>query len=556
MNQETASATARNIFRQEIIAFKKVPKQSKLFKDYVSNVSEAARFYPEKNTPLTEYARKVLANYKTDRERLCDALRETNRDYNAGRQTLENIELLRNSDCLAIVTGQQAGLFSGALYTIYKALSAIKLASELKKQNIKAVPIFWIAEEDHDFDEVKKTTLLNSEGKLITTENTPKGYQENLPVGLVNLDDSINKTISDLFKQLPYTEFSDDLKHFLSETYRSKESYSQAFGKFIAKIFSDYGLIILSPLNKKLKSLSAPIFEQSVEKSSEISSKLLDRNRELTEASYEPQVLVEKDFFPFFLQNENGERQALKRDAETREIQVQKSKTSFSEKELAQMAKDSPEKLSPNALMRPIVQDFILPTLVYFGGAAEIAYFAQNSVIYKILSRPITPIRHRASFTIVERKHLRTMEKYESTFEDLFEGKEKFEARVVEKFLNRDSAKLFTETENIFENQLNVLEKGLQLDEPTLAANLETRRKKINWHLSALRKKYHQAEILNNKVAARRIENLFIALLPENALQERAININYFLNSYGRNFIDWLYEFTEPTEVNHQILYL
>jgi uncharacterized protein YllA (UPF0747 family) len=202
------------------------------------------------------------------------------------------------------------------------------------------------------------------------------------------------------------------------------------------------------------------------------------------------------------------------------------------------------------------VQDNLLPTLAYFGGAAEIAYFAQNSAIYKILNRPATPIRHRASFTVVQRKHARTLEKYELKFAELFDGKEKVSARIVEKFISNETAETFAEVEEIINAQLNRLDKSLTEIEPTLSANLANRRKKIIWHIGALRKKYHQAEIRKNEIVRRRIENLFTALLPNDALQERTLNVVTFLNLFGTNFIDWIYEAIETDEKDHKILYL
>jgi len=556
MNQKSARSPEDKIFRQETLSYEKIPNQSRLFTDFQVDSKKAAVFYPEKNTPLVNFAGQVLADYKIDRAALCENLRETNEFCKAGPKTFENIERLREKDCLTIVTGQQAGLFSGAIYTIYKALSAARLAEDLRKQSIKAVPVFWIAEEDHDFNEVGKTFNLDKTGKLLKSENTPQSYRKNLPVGLVKLDETINQTIEDLFNNLPRTEYTDEIKTLILKTYRAGETYSTAFAKLIAEVFSDYGLIILTPLNKKLKKLCAPIFADAIEKSKEISSALLLRNKELTEKNYQPQVLVEKDFFPFFLQNEIGERKPLRRDAENGKIKIQKSKKEFEMSELLEIARDAPENLSPNALMRPVVQDYLLPTLVYFGGAAEIAYFAQNSVIYKILNRPVTPIRHRANFTVIERRHARTFEKYEMDFTDLFAGREKISARIVEKYLNRNTARIFAEVEENINLQLDCLNRELIENEPPLAANLATRRRKILWHIGALRKKYHLAEIEKNEIARRRIENSFTALLPGNALQERTLSVVTFLNLCGGNFIEWIYEAIETDEVNHRILYL
>lgn len=556
MNQKPEGVFTQNKFRQETLSFEDVPHQSKLFLDFHSNAPQIEKFYPEKNTSLKDFAAKVTDNYKIDRNALCDVLIETNKSLGADNKTLENIELLREKDCVTIITGQQAGLFTGAIYTIYKAASAIKLAEDLRQQSIKAVPVFWIAEEDHDFDEVKKTFVLNKEGKLSAIENTPEKYAENLPVGFVKFDDTINKTIEELFENLAHTEFTDEIIKLLSNCYQSGETYSTAFAKFLTKIFSKYGLIIITPLNEKLKKLCAPIFAKAIEKSDEIISALLERNDELEAENYQPQVLVAENSFPFFFQNENGARQALRRDLKNSKFKIQNEKKEFDKAGLKEIAQNSPQNLSPNALLRPVVQDYLLPTLVYFGGAAEIAYFAQNSIIYKILNRPVTPIRHRASFTIVEPKHQRTFEKYDLHFKDVFTGEEKILARIVEKFINQKTAEMFAEVEENINAQLNLLDENLTIAEPTLAANLANRRKKIIWHVEALRKKYHRAEILKNEIVQRRIEHLFAVLLPNNALQERTLNVVAFLNFYGANFIDWIFDATKTDEETHQILYL
>ncbi|HEY0427038.1 MAG TPA: bacillithiol biosynthesis cysteine-adding enzyme BshC [Pyrinomonadaceae bacterium] len=556
MNRESARVFQDDSLKLETLSFNKIPHQSKLFLDFQADSPNVAKFYPEKQTALPDFAEKVLANYKVDRNELCDSLAEINQSFGAGAKTLENIELLREKDCVAIVTGQQAGLFSGALYTVYKALSAVRLCADLKKQNVKVVPVFWIAEEDHDFDEVKKTYFLDREGKLAEIENTPENHSENRAVGSIVLDETIETARKTILSGLVQTEFIAEVEKILSESYQTGETFSDAFGRFLARIFSSYGLIFLSPLNQKLKNLCSPIFAEAIESSDAIIENLLARNIELKKENYAPQVLVEENSYPFFYLNEKSERFALRRDLPSGRIKIQNSKTDFDKAQLKEIAERAPQNLSPNALLRPVVQDYLLPTLVYFGGAAEIAYFAQNAVIYKTLNRPATPIKHRSSFTIIESKHGRTLKKYELELADLFDGKEKILSGVVEKFLNNETARAFAEAEENINAQLNRLDRHLLDAEPTLSENLANRRRKILWHIGALRKKYHRAEILKNEIVRRRIETLFDAVLPHNALQERALNVLTFLNLYGENFIDWVYNAIEAEEKGHQILYL
>jgi bacillithiol biosynthesis cysteine-adding enzyme BshC len=557
MNHESLVLSQKTTasFKIEIIPFAEVPGQTRLFLDFQIDSANVAKFYPEKQTSLADFAAKVLENYKTERGALCDILEETNRAFGAGRKTLENINLLRESDAVAVVTGQQAGLFSGALYTIYKALSAVLLAEDLRKQNIKAVPVFWIAEEDHDFDEVKKTFAIDKNGKLFDVENTPAGYSENQTVGSVRLDAAIEATTAKLFEAFPRTEFTAELKNLLSGSYRAGETYSTAFARFIAEIFAEKGLIVFSPLNEKLKKLAAPIFSAAVKKSGEIRAALLSRTKELAAENYHAQVLVEEDFFPFFWLDENGKRSALKKTKENI-FRAKDAGREFTLEELIEIAESAPENLSPNALTRPVVQDYLLPTVCYFGGAAEIAYFAQNAEIYRILNRPATPIRHRASFTVVEAKHARNLDRYNLKFKDLFDGQEKIFAHIVEKFLADGTAREFAEVEEIINTQLNRLDRHLLESEPTLSPNLATRRRKIMYHIGALRKKFYRAEIFKDATARRRIETLFTALLPHKALQERTLNATYFLNLYGENFIEWIYKAARAEEKNHQIIYL
>lgn len=297
------------------------------------------------------------------------------------------------------------------------------------------------------------------------------------------------------------------------------------------------------------------MFSEAVKNSDEIRAKLLARNEELKTAGYGAQVLVEEDFFPFFWIDDEGRRRALKKNKNGK-IHAKGTKREFDLDELIEIAENSPENLSPNALMRPVVQDFLLPTLGYFGGGAEIAYFAQNSVIYEVLGRPITPILHRQSFTVVEPKHARTLRKYELDFTDLLKGYENVLPRIVEEHLNRPAARVFAEAEEIINTQLNRLDQTLSYSDPSLAENLATRRRKILYHIGALRTKFHHAQIQRDETIKRRIDSAFAALAPNNALQERTLNVLTFLNAYGLYFIDWIYAACDLDDKDHRIIYL
>ena len=550
--------TGNVILQTESLPFSEVPNQSKLFIDYQTNPLALKKYYPlavESHAQISQRIPEVLANYKADRQMLCDVLEEMNRSCRASEKTLENIKLLRDEDCVAVVTGQQAGLFTGPLYTIYKALSAVKMTECLIGRGYKAVPVFWIATEDHDFEEVSKASVINSQGNLVTLKNEPKRCYENLPVGYVELDESIKLTIEELFEDLPHTEFTDELRVLIEKTWASGVDYGDAFARLLTDFLGKYGLIVLCPLNDQLKKIATPIYVEAIKKSDEIVSALRRRGEELQKAGYHAQVLVTEDYFPLFWQAKNRTRHALKKSGngtfKTKDIERE-----FNLDDLAELAAVEPQRFSPSVVLRSVVQDYLLPTVCYFGGAAEIAYFAQSAEVYRILQRPVTPIFHRQSFTIVEPKQAKTLKKYDLELKDLFAGIENLMPRIVEQYLNRETAQIFAEVDANINAELDRLDYSLSRTEPTLAVSLENRRRKIAYHISNLRTKFHNAQMRKDKVIQRQIETAFTSLVPNRHLQERTLNANSFINLHGLYLIDWIYQAIDLDDKGHRIIYL
>jgi len=540
------------------LPFSEAPSQTKLFLEYQKNPLALRKYYPsavENYAQLSRFIPEILKNYKTDRSELCDVLEDTNNANGAGAETFKNIELLRESDCVAVVSGQQAGLFTGALYTIYKALSAVKLAECLRARGAKAVPVFWIATEDHDFAEISQTEIVRSTGELIKLKNKPRDYRENSSVGFVELDDTIERTITELFDNLPHTEFSTEAKKIVESSYSSGTNFGDAFARLLLRLASKYGLILLNPLDARLKKLAAPIYVEAIEKSGEFVSALLKRGDELESDGFHSQVLITPDYFPLFWQAKDGTRNAIKKTDDER-YKIKNVEREFTRGELARIAASEPQRFSPSVVLRAAVQDYLLPTVCYFGGAAEVAYFAQSAEVYRVLQRPATTVLHRQSFTIVERKHHKTLVKYDLRLEDLLSGGEKVLPRVVEKYLNNELARLFDEVEEKIGAQLDVLSGGLDEFDPTLAANLIKRRRKIIYQIESLRGKFHRAQARKDETIARQIETAINALAPHKNLQERSVNILSFVNAYGLNFIDWIYAAIELDDKEHRIIYL
>jgi bacillithiol biosynthesis cysteine-adding enzyme BshC len=545
--------------RVETLPFERIPNQSRLFLDYLRDPLSLKRFYPSAvryHHELAARAPVVLKAYRTDRTALCDALEALNKKWGATKETLANIATLREADTVAVVTGQQAGLFTGPLYTIYKALSAVKLAGCLTARGTKAVPVFWIATEDHDFLEVATAEFIGCDCRLASVQVSPAMHTEGKPVGTVVLDESIRETVNRLLEVLPETEFTPDLRKLVEETWKPASGYGDAFASLMTQLVGCYGLIFLDPLDPTLKRLAAPLYSEAARRAPQIAAAVEARSRELEEAGYHAQVVTSADTFPLFLHDKEGARHPVVRAGDDLKYKARTIDEEYTTEELAELALKEPQRFTPNVTLRAVVQDYLLPTIAYMGGSAEIAYFAQTAEVYRVLERPATPILHRASLTVVERRTWRTLERYGLKLEDFFEGLDTVMARVVEEYLGAETAQAFARTEETFQRELNQLQEQLRSVDPTLAEALETGRRKINHQLTGLRTRFHRAQMGRDRAAHRQIERAFVALYPHKSLQERHINITSLLARHGRYVISWVYDAINLGSSDHQIVYL
>jgi bacillithiol biosynthesis cysteine-adding enzyme BshC len=544
--------------RVETLSFDRIPHQSRLFLDYLSDPVALREFYPSAvrfHHELPTRAAEVLAAHQTDRSALCDALQDMNAAWGAGENTLKNIQLLRDADCLAVVSGQQAGLFTGPLYTIYKALSAVKLAGCLTQRQTKAVPVFWIATEDHDFPEVAKAEFIGRDCKLAEVQASSDLHQEGQPVGRVVIDSSVEAILTQLLELLPISEFTSDLEVVVRDAWRPGRSYGEAFARMMTSLLGSHGLVLLDPLDPRLKALAAPLYAKAALRAHDIATAIETRSQRLVEVGYHAQVTASENSFPLFLHDDSGARQALIRAQDGR-YTTKQTDESYTVEELANLALSQPERFSPNVTLRAVIQDYLLPTIAYYGGAAEIAYFAQTGEVYRLLERPITPILPRSSLTMIERHTGRGLERYGLGLADLFAGPESLLKCVVEEHLGAETAKSFTKTEATFNSELDDLREQLRSVDPTLADALETGRRKINYQLEGLRTRFHRAQMARDEATQRQLERAFDQLFPHKELQERHINITSLLARHGRYVVDWIYNAINIGSNEHQIVYL
>ncbi len=537
------------------LPFTQVPHSTRLFTDFLAFAPGVRPFYP-RSPNFLEWMKEESAKISypaVRRDRVTAILERQNRSWGASQRTMANLDRLRKG-AAAVVTGQQVGLFGGPMFAIYKALTAVKLAEEATAARVDAVPVFWLATYDHDLAEVNHVSVPGSEGALQTLR-TESHDVAGAPVSAVQLNDEITSLVDQAGVLLGDCE----AVQFLREAYRPGESMGTAFACFYSRIFADSGVILLDASDAELNAIAVPIYCAAVERAGELAAAVLARGEALEAAGYHQQVKVtESSVLLFTLQQ--GARTPIHRrgtgSAEEFVIGTESGAEKLSRGDLIARINASPELFSPNVLLRPAVEDYLLPTLAYTGGAAETAYFAQAGPVYEALVGRVTPIIPRFSATIVEPKIQRLIERHGISVTDTFDGPEALRRKIAERGLPEDLQMAFEATRKSVEAQLaDIKEKLVKLDRTLLDA-AETARSKIEYQLERLQSQAARAEALKNELVTRHSETLSHALYPEKGLQERALAGVYFIARYGRELLPQLLAAIHPDCHDHQILEL
>lgn len=471
------------------------------------------------------------------RAAVVDVLRRQNAAFSDG--TLP-IRVARNLDRLAgkavaIVAGQQVGLFGGSAYTFYKALSALRISEQLRKSGIDAVPIFWMASEDHDLAEINHVSWPSANPSTNDCERlewTGDKSLEGRSVGNITLGDAITSLLKRAAESLAGSS-AGKIENILASAYQPAATFGSAFARMMSALFAERGLILLDPLDARLHRLSAPLLLRAANEQRELGAALLEQNKRVEKLGYHTQVKV-TDRSTLLFATVEGKRVALVR----RNSGFAAGGQEFSASQLALAIEAHPESFSANALLRPVMQDTLLPTAAYIGGPAEIAYFAQNRVLYERLLGRMPAILPRASFTIVEPAFQRLLTRYGLSIDDVFHGRQFLRGKMERQSLPRGLAARFTAEEKKLAKMLEAFRKPIGKLDSTLVGALETAQRKMLYQFGKLRAKSGRAKGFRTGVLSRHEQSIRDALYPQNGLQERSLSLLPFLARNGLELLD------------------
>lgn len=554
----------------------RLPHTTQLFAAYLDHFDRVRSIYAHE--PTLEGVLHSASEVRWDpaiRREVVAILREQNQSFGADAATAENLHRLENG-AVAVVTGQQVGLFTGPAYTFYKALSAFRWAQLLTGKGTDAVPIFWLATEDHDLAEVDhcwwptRSSLdrltVNPysrnaalQGGTLAPGGTPApAASQSSPhpisnpgarVGEIPLGPSVLDALSAAVAALEGPA-ADSVAAALRDYYLPGADFGIAFARTLARALAGFGLIILNPLDPRLHRLASGLFRRALDQAPQFTDDLLARGKQLESANFHSQVRVTRQSTLLFL-NVEGRREPLR----LRNSAFSAGNRTFTAAELSSALESAPLDFSPNALFRPVVQDFLLPTAVYIAGPAEVAYFAQAESIYRRLQIRMPAIVPRAGFTLIEPRVARLLKKYKLSLEEILAGRQLMRARMEREFLPKDLARRFRAADKSLARVLKGLRKPVGHLDATLLGAVSTAERKMLYQLEKLRQKSGRAEGFRAGILAHDERLLLDSLYPQRGLQERSLCFLPFLAAHGPALLETLAA-RSANPAQHQILLL
>jgi len=506
-----------------------LPGTSQLFADFSYHFDRVASFYQHDphNPQSFEHAAAQIQYPDDRRAAMVQALRAQNGDS-------ESLRRLAQPGTVAVVTGQQVGLFSGPAYTIYKAMAAAQVARQLTDRGVPAVAVFWLATEDHDFAEVNHAWMFGAADEPAAIRiDAPKEFAGRpKPVGGIPI---ATPPLHELRAALAGLPFTDEVMAIVDKAYIPGATMGSGFRALLQTLLAKLDLIYLDPLDPAVRKIGAPFMAEALAAAPELKVQLLARNQELNGAGYHAQVHVDAKTSLFFLL-EKGERATLRRK----------------DSEYAALGARA-EQVSPNALLRPVWQDYLLPTVAYVGGPGELAYLAQSEVAYRLLLGRMPVVMARSGFTILDVRSQKLLERYHMAITQVMTYEGGLKERVAQALVPQSVGKSLEAAAAEVTRQIDRLQSDLQGFDQTLAAAVAKSRAKILYQLDKIGKKTAREILRRDERALADARHLAAMLYPHRHPQERFYSILPFLAQHGVDLIDRLSDAVEPMCPDHRV---
>ena len=533
-----------------------LPGSNAIATDYIAEKPTLSAFfdYTYQSDSSYEHRYKELMERHQDRTNLTQHLMSFNEQFEAEEAALTNIERLKEPEAVAVVAGQQAGVLTGPLYTINKAISVIKLAEEKEqKLGVPVIPVFWVAGEDHDYHEVNHIYLFD-EGRE-RKEAVPQKQLTKQALSDIALDKkTIHSWTREMIRHFGETSYTKDIESFLEEVAEKSNTYVDHFCYIMTKFFSKHGLVLVDSGNRDFRQLQTDAFKQIIHQNESINEGVIGQAAHLREEDYPIGVDLDEQQANLFVKV-NGERILLERI--NGRFEGKTASVSYSKEELLEIAERQPEDLSNNVVTRPIMQDFMFPVLGFVAGPGELAYWALLKPAFRALEIKMPVIVPRLTFTFVERHIQKYLDDLSLSLEEILKSgidhsKETYVRQLDDVGIGAafNDAKL--KVEEIHQNLRELTESV----DRGLNRYAEKNGRFLQRQLDLLQQKlYHSLEYQHENTLTK-FDEVGLALKPNGAPQERKWNAIYYLNWHGFDFVDQIMGLDLSFNDNHKVIYL
>jgi bacillithiol biosynthesis cysteine-adding enzyme BshC len=534
------------------ISFRDIPGSSRLFLDYLDNFEHLAEFYNGDFHHLKNLAARAteVRTRKLPLSDLLPILREQNQHLGCGHETMEMLERLE-SGAVAIVTGQQTGLFGGPLFTLHKALTAIKLADELnQKRAATFVPIFWLASDDHDFREANHVHILDKNNQALEISYSGHSLDSRIPMYAIKLSQQISEAIQKLDEGTPPSDFKPEVLRALRDAYLPETGMAEAFGKWLMNLCKSFGLILIDASDPRIKWLGKEIFKKEIRDRSPSTRAALESTERLLRKNYHSQVQLHEGVLNLFLVEDARETIEIHDDS----FRIKGKDRAVELNQMLTWVDERPQMFSPNVLLRPIYQDALLPTVAYVAGPGELAYYAQMKGIYESFGMPMPIIYPRKSLTLVESKIQKVLDNYQLGVADFWKQADQLTSEIAKDNLPENLEKRIKNAQQCIDKNLLALENVVVEFDPTLKDAVQNAKGRIQHQVEQIETKIVQSYKKRNEVIVQQISKAANHLYPNHQLQERLLNVTPFLFKYRWEFIQKVYAELDLSNFDHQII--
>ncbi len=523
-----------------------LPGVRPLYADLLGDYPSVRSYYAHE--PSVDGALHAASQVRLDpqhRRSLVDALSEQN--DSGDPSTAASLDLLSSPNTVAVVTGQQVGLYGGPVFTLYKALTAVRWAEELTRLGTPAVPVFWLATEDHDLVEIDHCWVFGRTRRPVCLTAESAG-PENAAVGAIRIAEARLGGLDDLFATMPAGAEALSLAR---STYDGAPFYGDAFRSLYTTLLRGTGTLFLCPTEGTIRSLTVPLLRQVIEEAPTLTDDLMERGTSLDRAGYHQQVHFQSSSSVVML-FEDQARVALKR----RNGMYWSASRSYSRGELLQRLESEPNAVTPNALLRPVMQDYLLPTAALVAGPSEAAYLGQSSVLYDRLLGRMPTVLPRASFTVLDHGARKLLGKYGLEWTDCIASRAATEQAIGERAVPADLRQILRTDHNVIDTAMEGIHDALQDFDPTLASAFNASRRKIDYQISKIESKVAREALRRADRGQEHAGRLADWIYPNDTLQERVFGTLPFIAQFGLEFVDRVREAINPGSAEHTVLEL